>query len=166
MKITTEILRSLQESEFRQKAGGPEEGFDALLAEQLGSGQAQGVTPDMGAQKGLLSNALPVALAPLGVDEDSADSSALMDNPEGAAGERMQKLLDGFDAYAAQIASTSDTALRDAYALLEGMTGQIAAMRADFPTMDQTDPAMSAMVNELETLAATETFKFNRGDYL
>lgn len=167
MKINTEILRALQENEVRQKSGTPAEGFDTLLAEQLGSGQAQGVTPGMDAQRSVLyGNALPVSLDPLAGNAETIDPSSLLEAPGREAATRMQGLLDGFDAYAAQIASNNETALRDAYSLLEGMTGQIAAMRADFPEMDRNDPAMSAMVNELETLAVTETFKFNRGDYL
>ncbi len=79
---------------------------------------------------------------------------------------RMESLFAGMDDYAAMLGSGEAAALRDAYSLLENMTGDIASFRAAYPNMETEQPELASLVNELEVLTVTETFKFNRGDYL
>ncbi|MDL2216562.1 hypothetical protein LJB81_02370, partial [Desulfovibrio sp. OttesenSCG-928-M14] len=64
----------------------------------------------------------------------------------------------------AQIGSGNQD-LRQAYGLLQSMGQQVTDFKARFPNAAQEQPELAAMLNEVDVLFTTETFKFNRGDY-
>ena len=163
MKIRNEQLAPLQGQEARRKSQVEgEEDFASLLAEKLGS--AQGIASAAPGAAGLTSlQGMP------GIDLDG-----LAQNPEIAAllternevAQGVDNLLAGFESYTAELGRGSGADLRGAYASLQGMTGTIAGLRSAHPDMAAKHPQLADMVNELDALAVTETFKFNRGDYL
>lgn len=162
MEINTQQMEALlhaqeQQAQLPRKNGQQAEGFDALLNSQL-SGQNIPVHP-------LADPALTgVTLFSQMMDTDSkADSSPDMAVMQ-AAMDQAAGTLDLWDNYARALGSSGNASLRDAYALLEGIDGQITALRSS-PAMGKS-AAFDGLVNELEILAATEKFKFNRGDYL
>ena len=55
--------------------------------------------------------------------------------------------------------------LRQAYALLQGIDGQVASLKENTAGLRGQNPGLDTLVNNLEVLATTEKFKFNRGDY-
>lgn len=170
MKINEELERLLGTEAFRQQtrkvgnSGG--EGFDSLLAQQLAEpGAARGTDPQM-----LRALGDPLRLANLDVmnlgglqaaDGDATGDQALLEALSGG----IAGTLDGLDKYAAGLRDTSSTGLRDAWNALEALDGTIAGLRQDMGKLSQPDAELESMVNELEVLAATEKFKFNRGDY-
>ena len=162
MKITNEQISALQESEARRKPGTAEEGFEALFAEELGSQKAQGKPQASEAQSVMRQH----AVSPFPTAEMSAVAAIAGDSDAATAQMRMEGLFSGMEDYAGALSSNDPAALRNAYSLLENMTGEIASFRAAYPDMETQQPELAAMVNELEVLAVTETFKFNRGDYL
>jgi len=162
MKISNEQIRAIQEKEASRTKRPQELGdFDELLARQLDNGQQQvsatASEPVSASVKGTVS--LPFAD---GVEGSSG--SVPFFSEEAAA--LMEGMFNTFERYADQIAGNEKGDLRDAYSLLENMGGQIADFKARFPNAGAEQPELAAMINELDVLATTETFKFNRGDYL
>ena len=163
MKIGNEQLLALQQTEALRKPQPAGEGFDALLAEQLGN---QGVASSSVDMHAALSQG--VRAAPLATVEQGAELSALAaaQGMLGEASEKMEGMFAGFETYAGHLTSANPAGLRAAYSQLEKTAGDIAAFRAAFPDMETRHPELASMVNELDLLATTEKFKFNRGDYL
>lgn len=162
MKISSEQLRILQEQEaLRGKSAkaGAGAGFSDVLTRQLDSAGAGGPAP-----AGPLATMGPVA-APLslsGVQNGQVQAEPAFQE----AAQRLEGMFSAMENYAAQIGSGNDTDLRGAYALLEDMSGQVANFKSRFPNAASEQPALAALLNEVDVLATTETFKFNRGDYL
>lgn len=173
MKINDELERLLGTEAFRQQtrtvgnSGG--EGFESLLTQQLAAtGEA---SPDEARMLRALGD--PLRLANLdvmnlgglaGVDgtPDAASDEALIEALSGG----ISSTLNGLDKYAAGLRDASPAGLRDAWTALESLDGAIAGLRQDMGRLSKPDAEMESMLTELEVLATTEKFKFNRGDYL
>lgn len=56
--------------------------------------------------------------------------------------------------------------LKQAYELLQGIDGQVAALKDSTTTLRGQSSGFDSLLNELEVLTTTEKIKFNRGDYL
>ncbi len=167
MKISNEQIIALQENEARRKTQAVDEGFGTLLTQQLGS-EAQGVASAIAPlemKAGLLQGVLQGSLASASQNGELANLTSAQGMFEEASGQ-LDDMFAGFDGYAAQLTSTQPNAMRAAYGQLETMTDKIAKFRAAFPDMEKQHPELASMVNELDVLATTERFKFNRGDYL
>ncbi|SDF07192.1 hypothetical protein [Desulfovibrio legallii] len=169
MKIQNEQLEALlrqQELAARTDAGQKSDGnaFAAALAEQMGLGEdAAAAVPASGgqtAQASLISQMLltDVSAAPAA----GADAAAgLEDAVSQAAG-----TLDMWESYVQTLGAGDDASLKDAYALLQGIDGQVAALKDSTANLRGQNAGFDSLVNELEVLATTEKVKFNRGDYL
>jgi hypothetical protein len=159
MKIQTEHLQALQNTEVHRKTAQAPEGFDALLAQRMAAENDPGSAPVAGTE---VYPRGPIPLSPA----EGINPPVLEDR--GTGGEiasRLESLFTGLEEYAHQLAADAPDALRGAYSLLENVTEGIASLKSAHPDMAQGQPALAAMVNELEILAVNETFKFNRGDY-
>ena len=144
-----EGVRQGQQQDRADKAKQPGQAFGDVLTSALEQG-------------GAAKAAAPVPPL-LGMDPTlgvSAVSAGQTDQQAVVA--RVEGMLDQVEQYAGNLEGRS---LKQAYATLEGIRGQVADIREEWPSMEQDNPALSAMVNELDVLSATETFKFNRGDY-
>lgn len=173
MKINEELERLLGTEAFRQQtrtvgnSGG--EGFESLLTRQMArTGQSGESNPDL-----LRALGDPLRLANLDVMTLSGMDAA--QNTPGASGDEallesltsgLSSGLNGLDRYAAGLRDASSDGLRQAWNALESLDGTIADLRQDMGRLSQPNAEMESMLNELEILAATEKFKFNRGDYL
>lgn len=157
MKISTEQLRAIQEQEARRTRQSKAPGdFAGILAEQL--------QPQTGKAEGPgLSLPLQDAAMPPGILEDAAPAAPALF--EEAAGE-LEDMFATLDRYAGQLAAGENADLRGAFGLLQDMNARISSFKERHPDAAVEQPELSALLNEIETLAVTETFKFNRGDYL
>ena len=172
MKIQNNQLHPIQENEARQgKTQKAAEGFDNLFSRELSANTAQsasgaaissglpgGATGSLGIQNPALLE-MQAALAPgdlhasgLGIVQDAANT--------------MESMLSTLDGYASELALDQKGNLRGAYAMLENVNGQINDLKTRYPDMAKNHPGLASLINELETLTVTETYKFNRGDYL
>lgn len=164
MKIRSDQLQVLQEqSETRAKpkAAG---GFEALLAEKTGASQGQGAIAAAPVPTSLSASLLSAQLAvqAAGADgEDGTDESMGL----GQIAQGVDSLLGNLDAYAERLSQKGGADLRGAYSLLEGMGKELAAIRGGAPDLASRHAGLASVVNELEVLTTTESFKFNRGDY-
>jgi hypothetical protein len=148
MKIHPDQIEGVQPDQQirKNKANAPGQAFGDLLNQEVAKGTpqaAQGIAPPP------ILNPL-IAAAP--VAPVSTDTQA---TPAG----QVESILDKWDAYAANLANP-EAGLKSAYGALDEIAGEVAAIKET-----NLEPGLRTIVNELETLTATEQFKFNRGDY-
>lgn len=165
MEINTQQVEALlhlqEQGRMPRKQSDTPTGFENLLNQKLDENAARGIP-----NPGLMGVNRPDLYSQIMVDSPSdktdldPDSAVMM-----AAFEQASGALDLWDSYTQTLGtSTTDTALRDAWGLLEGIDSQISQLRAN-PLRGRSS-ALDSILNELEVLTATEKFKFNRGDYL
>lgn len=170
MKIQNEHLRALQENEAqRAKKTQNGEGFDALLSREITANPAQG-------EEAASAAPLPGLAGPHGIQnpallemQAAKTSGTLQAQGMGVLQEAtgdMDAMLSMLDNYAGQLALDGKADMREAFSLLEGVSGEISRFKAKYPTVGTEQPELASLVEELDVLATTETFKFNRGDYL
>lgn len=148
-----------QQTPIARDAAANVDAFEKVLNQQLARDDARlaSVSGAESMQTALLSQ---VKLEKSGAIAGDANQEALM-----AAFDQASGALDLWDQYARVLGcGSSDASLRDAWSLLEGLDSNIAALRAN--PIANGNEALSGIINELEVMAATEKFKFNRGDYL
>ena len=157
-----DALLGLQES-GASPAEGDAQAFQAALSERLeaGTAQAEKGTPSMpgGAQTELISQIL------LGAGEDGGES-AMAAATARAAFHEASGALDMWDDYVRTPGSGRQESLRDAYALLDGISGKLGELKRNAAVAEAQMPGFGDIVNRLDVLAASERFKFNRGDYV
>lgn len=159
MKIQNEQLRALQEAEARRaKTLKDGDAFGALLTRQLDSGPVQdAAAPEYALAPGLRS----LRLDGLAGNADPCAASL----KEAAAGD-MDDMLGAFERYSRELARDDKADLRRAFSLLEDMSSRMDGFASRFAGLRERQPELAAIFNELDVLVSTETFKFNRGDYL
>lgn len=159
MKITNETLRVLQDAEqnkVKPQAGASD--FSDILNKHIEGGQNAGAvmgdTPVHGLEHQFPLSALnqnsPVSVPGMGYQ----------------AAQQMDNMFSGLEQYAQQMANGGQEGLKNAYSTLQGVSGQVAQFKNQYPNAGAEMPQMAALLNEVDVLATTETFKFNRGDYL
>lgn len=167
MEINTQQLEALlqlqeQQAQLPRRSGNPAQGFDALLNDELAADIANtGAVNPLAAREAQGSMYSQMLLNTTEANEALSPEAAVLQ----AAFDQASGTLDLWDRYARTLgASPTDTALRDAYSLLEGIDTQVMQLRAS--PAASASPELNSLINELEVLAATEKFKFNRGDYI
>ncbi len=163
MKIGTEQLEALQRQEQTQRkttGGAAAVGdFGALLSQELSgteSTQAAVSVAPPGA-----AGIDPLLMVSSTDEVDAASDSTGLDQ----AMEQLDGLLNNWDAYARELGQgASSGGLRGAYSMLQGIDSSLRDLKQNMPNLSDHE-GLAAMVNELEVMAATEKFKFNRGDY-
>lgn len=147
-----------QQAQFPRRSSNQANGFEALLNNQLA---AEKTAAPLGAQEAQASVFSHLIMETPGTEAVTNPDLAVLEEAFAQA----SGTLDMWDKYASILGSSpADSALRDAYSLLEGIDSRIVELRGNAVTA--TNPALNGLLNELEILSATEKFKFNRGDYL
>ena len=149
MKIHPDQIEGVQpeQTQRKNKANAPGQAFGDLLNQEVAKGDApavQGVAP-------------PPIVNPLINVQQTAKTQPSVDM---AAAGQVESVLDKWDSYASTLAGPGG--LKAASGTLDEIAEEVAAIRKDRPELDQ---GLKSIVDELETLAAAERFKFNRGDY-
>jgi len=159
MKVTNDQVSAVEQQQQaervnqRETEGGVE--FGELLAREMdeGSVSAQGV----GGPRPLGLNPLLMAQVPA-VEKPQAEQKVM---------ESLDSLLSDWEEYAGQLEDQADSLdLKDAYKKLSRIGGEIERLKAENPDLAQKNPGLKSLVDDLEVLSVTETFKFNRGDYI
>jgi hypothetical protein len=164
MKINNqhlEALRQVQEQSSKTgaaKTSGMED-FAKALAQELVAAETAGVDAGVTRQVSLgeLATGMGVSLPTTAANVDADATEAMV---------QLSGLLDGFGAYAQILGSGGEQNLKAAYAALEQLSGTVTALRSSLFDVAAKHPGLNDVLNELEVLAHTEQFKFNRGDYL
>ncbi len=166
MEINTQQMEALlhlqeQQAQLPRRSNGQASGFDALLNRQLQSDTipiAGMPASPMAVQTDIYSQTLMNSVKESeALDPDSAVLQAAFEQASGtlALWDNYTRILGG---------ANTESSLRDAWGLLEGIDARVAQIR-DNPARGL-NPDLDGILNELEIMATTEKFKFNRGDYL
>lgn len=159
MKILNDLRVNPDQTDALQKQKATAEKFGEILAQEIN--QAQGVVSESSEIARQHTIASGVGL--LGVPTAQATEAASLSLQETSL--QVEGLFADLENYAATLRSQSSNSLRNAYATLQGVSDNIARLKATSPGLDAS-PELATLVNELDVLATTEMFKFNRGDYL
>jgi hypothetical protein len=160
MKISNEQLQAVQEIRTQRPAAQhADTGFDRILTRELDNDPALGTDAS-----GRTALSLPPQLLP-GLEAGGAagTGTALPAFSEEAAG-MVENVLTELEGYASQLGRAEAADLRTAFASLQNMQEGISGFRERFP--GDSGGTAGELIDELNVLAVTETFKFNRGDYL
>ena len=152
MKITSDQLAALQLQQKNAARNASGEGFAQALAQELQSDSATAGT----------------AATPTGpvVRLDQALQAAMLTQPtEQTIMDKMSSLLSKWENYS-QIIGEANGDLREGYNLLADIRQDIREVKSDLAQNPGLGHSLESMVEELDILATTEEFKFNRGDYL
>lgn len=163
MKISTEQLRAIQEQEARrakkQQTAQPDD-FSGLLTRQI---ESDNVTPGAANLERTPAQTSPVPLVSGAMENVHA---GMPDSLFGEAANSVEGMFGTLESYASRLAEGESGNLKEAHALLQSIGGQVDAFRERFSDVSAASPEIAALVNELDVLTTTETFKFNRGDYI
>ncbi len=148
MKIRPDQIEGVQPEQLsrKNKANAPGQAFGDLLNQEVAKGAPQ-ATPGI---------APPPIVNPLIV---AAPVAAVSTDAKATPAGQVESILDKWDAYAANLANP-EAGLKSAYGALDEIANDVATIKES-----NLDPGLRTIVDELETLTATERFKFNRGDY-
>ena len=157
MKITSDQLAALQQEQKNTTQTKTGEGFAQILSQEMQS--------DSTTSSGALSGAVPIAGLGQTLQATMLLNSASTTTPtEQTVMEKMDSLLTQWENYSQAIGS-SDGSLKEGYHLLADIRQNIQEVKGNL-AQTSTEQGLSDMVEELDILATTEEFKFNRGDYL
>ena len=153
MKITSDQLAALQLQQKNTARNIPGEGFAQALAQELNTGSVAG------------AGATATQTGPV-LRLDQALQAAMLNKPtEQTIMDKMSSLLSKWENYS-QIIGAAHGDLREGYNLLSDIRQDITDVRSDLAQNPGLGKNLEAMVEELDILATTEEFKFNRGDYI
>lgn len=151
MKITSDQLAALQLQQKNKARNAHGDGFAQALAQELDSGSPAA------------AGAAPAGPA---LRLDQALQAAMLNKPtEQTIMDKMSSLLSKWENYS-QIIGAADGNLREGYNLLSDIRQDIREVKSDLAQNPALGQNLETMVEELDILATTEEFKFNRGDYL
>ena len=169
MKVTNDqleaLLRQQSQSSSTSRAqtaqGG---GFEAALTEQMGLENAVATSAFPTAAAGQASQASMISQMLLGTTQ--TESADIDEDVIQTAFSQASGTLDMWDSYVNALGSSGQGgSLREAYSLLQGIDGQVAALKTNTAAVRGQNTGLDSLVNELDVMTATEKFKFNRGDY-
>jgi len=150
MRIENRI-EGLLPQEHAQKSATDRKAFEDMLVQQLGQGQP-------GEVANLAGSGLDALQILGGVNVEAPEEDALLSGLLSQA----EDLLGTWENYAKSLGAGQDKA---AWNLLSGLDVSIKGLRGEVGQLGARGQGLDAVLNELEVLAATEKFKFNRGDY-
>ena len=170
MKINNEQLEALYRQQnqamgIKSQQTRQEGAFDAVLGIQMGfaDGPAAASSAAAAGQTGSAAQASMISQMLLASQTESVNpvEDVIQNAFSMASG-----TLDMWDSYVHALnASGQDGSLREAYALLQGIDGQVAGLKAGAAGVRGQNAGLDALINELDVMTTTEKFKFNRGDY-
>ena len=169
MKVTNDQLEALLRQQSQSSStprtqtaqGG---GFEAALTEQLGLENAVATPAFSTASTGQASQAAMISQMLLGTTQ--TEPADIDEDVIQSAFSQASGTLDMWDSYVNALGSSGQGgSLREAYSLLQGIDGQVAALKTNTAAVRGQNTGLDSLVNELDVMTATEKFKFNRGDY-
>lgn len=151
-----ESVRQQQEQKKSQKVAGNGNAFGELLSQEVAKASASGSTAAAQAP------APPMAVNPL-LHMQQVENTAAVGKEQQVIAQQVDGALSKLENFAKNLEEPSS--LKQAHSALEELSGDLAAMKNEWPDLAEKHPELGAVVNELEVLSVTERFKFNRGDY-
>ncbi len=164
MKINPDqssLVKADAERDVRRVNRGSERFEDLLLraTENISSGQSPPAGPERSLNTSGTMHLTPTQML-FPAEQTSGFESTAMDT--------LDNLLSRWEKYAHQLAAQPPE-LRSANGILEEISTEISALKANWPQQTPPQPMapeLRGVLDELDVLAVTERIKFNRGDYI
>jgi len=138
--------------------------FKSTLAEELGLSLSD--TSQKTQQSSLNSKVNTLDLLLSTQSDVYSEEQANHDNALQNTISQTSTALNTWDAYVNELGkSDGRTDLREAYSHLQGLDGQINALKQNAQGILNKSPSLAGIIEELDVMRVTETYKFNRGDY-
>ncbi len=168
MKITNDqleaLLRQQSQTSSTSRTQTTQGGFEAALTEQLGLENAAASSAFSTSSTGQTSQASLISQMLLGTTQ--TESTDVDEDVIQSAFSQASGTLDMWDSYVNALGSSNqDGSLREAYSLLQGIDGQVSALKDNTASVRGQNAGLDSLVNELDVMTTTEKIKFNRGDY-
>ena len=87
------------------------------------------------------------------------------DSLQKVSGDLLKSIEDSMSIFTTYTESLA-TNKKNAWAQLDGVGSKLSTLRKENPDLATENPMMHSVLSEMEILATTEKYKFNRGDYM
>lgn len=153
MKITPDQLSALLPQQKKTSQASQGDGFARALTQEMRSEDA--------AQQALAAS--PV-MPQAGIGQ-LLQASMLHTSTERTVMDKMDALIAKWEDYSQTLAAPQGD-LRAGYRMLDDIRSQVREVKGEASGMTAGKPELDRIIEELDILAVTEEFKFNRGDYV
>lgn len=138
--------------------------FESTLAKELGLSKNEN---SLGSQQLLPNSKVDTSGQLLAASADIYSAEQIKNaNAEQNTMTQTAEVLSKWDSYANEISKSKGKAnLQEAYGYLQGLDGQINALKQSSKGLLDKSPGLANIIEEIDVMRVTETFKFNRGDY-
>jgi len=178
MKINSELERILLAQQQQAQAAKPKSAdsstaFGDILQNAIQQPDATSANEEIS----LSSLALSAQIQSMGIEENENIASAqnvneVSETDTDAAYTRsalmadIENSLSSLDMYTQSVQSQNASFdLKRAWQGLTAFNQSVNDLRQNYASLSEQDSSLDAMINDLEIMAVTETYKFNRGDY-
>lgn len=176
MKINSELERILlaqqQAQQVKPKSADSSAAFEDILQNAMQKPDATRANEEIS----LSSLALSAQLQSMGIENETIAStqnvSEVSETDTDAAYTRsalmadIENSLSSLDMYTQSVQSQNASFdLKRAWQGLTAFNQSVNDLRQNYASLSEQDSSLDAMINDLEIMAVTETYKFNRGDY-
>jgi len=171
MKINSElerILRAQQQAQtVKTKSADSSTAFEDLLQGAMQKQDATRLNDEEISLPSLDLAALSIGIETENVSEVQSTSEEDMSaNPRQALLNAIENSLSSLDLYTQSIQSQNASLnMKQAWQGLTAFNQSVNDLRQNYASLSEQDSSLDAMINDLEIMAVTETYKFNRGDY-
>lgn len=174
MKINSELERILlaqqQAQQARTKSADSSTAFEDILQNAMQKPDATNTNEEIS----LSTLALSAQIQSMGIEENEtiASTQNASEADADAAYSRsavmadIENSLSSLDLYIQSMQSQNPAFnLKQAWQGLTAFNQSVNDLRQNYASLSEQDSSLDAMINDLEIMAVTETYKFNRGDY-
>lgn len=174
MKINSELERILlaqqQQTQAKPKSADSSAAFEDILQNAMQKPDATSANEEIS----LSSLALSAQLQSMGIENENIASTQNVSevSETDAAYTRsalmadIENSLSSLDMYTQSVQSQNASFdLKRAWQGLTAFNQSVNDLRQNYASLSEQDSSLDAMINDLEIMAVTETYKFNRGDY-
>lgn len=172
MKINSELERILLAQQQAQQAAKPKSADSSTAFEDILQSAMQ--KPDATrANEEISLSTLALSAQHIGIEsENIASAQTASEADANTAYSRSALLADienslsSLDLYTQSVQSQNPAFnLKQAWQGLAAFNQSVNDLRQNYASLSEQDSSLDAMINDLEIMAVTETYKFNRGDY-
>lgn len=173
MKINSELERILlaqqQAQQAKTKSADSSTAFEDILQSAMQKPDATRANEEIS----LSTLALSAQTQSMGIENETiASTQNASETDEAAVYTRsalmadIENSLSSLDMYTQSVQSQNPAFnLKQAWQGLTAFNQSVNDLRQNYASLSEQDSSLDAMINDLEIMAVTETYKFNRGDY-
>lgn len=173
MKINSELERILLAQQQAQQAKTQSVDSSTAFEDILQSAMQKPDATTANEEISLSTLALSAQIQSMGIESETIDSTQEINETDtetaytrSALMADIENSLSSLDLYTQSVQSQNASFdLKRAWQGLTAFNQSVNDLRQNYASLSEQDSSLDAMINDLEIMAVTETYKFNRGDY-